>query len=305
MPTITELDPDASIKISVVIPIGNLPLHKKNVLNLVSTAREINAEIILVFDGTSKEEIHELEEIIVDSRNDIVVTSSTCNNPGGSRNLGKVKATGKWITFWDCDDNPNAMEVRSMIYEANRLNCEVAIGRFNLVYVDEDTNELSRELSRELNSSNCQFIVGLTPGIWRFAFRNSTAKGVDFPELRMGEDQVFIARFFSRDREVHLSNRVSYNYLVGRKSQLNRDLTSINDKIESAKMLSKEFKAYGNYFPKLKFTMLTKMYLSIFKLQEFPIKVRLENIGNAIKYILSNPNLFYGLVTVLLREKAE
>jgi len=305
MPTTSELDSNTSVKISVVIPIGNLTLHKENVLNLVNAAREINAEIILVFDGASNEEIQEIEKVIVNQKNDIVITSTDCNNPGGSRNLGKVKTTGKWITFWDCDDIPNAIEVKSMIHEANNLNCDVAIGRFNFVYVDEDVNEISRQLSRELSSSNWQFIVGLTPGIWRFAFRNSFVKDVDFPDLRMGEDQVFIARFFSKDLQVHVSNRISYNYLVGSDSQLTRDLNSMNDKIDSAKMLSTEFKINGEDFSKLKFTMLTKMYLSIFKLHEFPITVRLENLRQAIKCSLSNPKLFYGLVAVLFREKAD
>jgi hypothetical protein len=79
----------------------------------------------------------------------------------------------------------------------------------------------------------------------------------------------------------------------------------MNDKIDSAKMLSTEFKINGEDFSKLKFTMLTKMYLSIFKLHEFPITVRLENLRQAIKCSLSNPKLFYGLVAVLFREKAD
>ncbi len=305
MSTTTELDSDTPVKISVVIPINNLTLHKINVINLVSAAREINAEIILIFDGASKEEIHEIEEIIVDSRQDIVIASTNCSNPGGSRNLGKVKTTGKWITFWDCDDTPNALEVRSMVNEAESFNCEVAIGRFNFVYLDENAHEVSRELSRELNISNWQFTVGLTPGIWRFAFRNAITKEFDFPELRMGEDQVFIARLFSSDREVYLSQRVCYNYLVGRKSQLTRDQNSLKDKIQSVKMLSKDYQAHNQRFLKLKFTMLVKMYLSILKTNEFPIMVRLESVRKALQCILSNPKLFYGLAIVFLREKAE
>jgi len=300
----TGLVPDNYIKISVVIPIANLPLHRQNVLDLILTASEIDAEIILVFDGATQDEILEMQGMIVDRKKDIIIISTTCNNPGGSRNLGKANATGKWITFWDCDDSPNAKEVRSMIIEADSLKCEAAIGRFNTIFLHEDMKKVSSKLSRELTTSNWQFAVGLTPGIWRFAFITSIAKNFEFPELRMGEDQVFIGKFFSKDRQVHLSKRVSYNYMVGRNSQLTRDSTTVNDKILSAEMLSQEFDSSSEYFYKLKFTMLTKMYLSIFKLHELPIRLRIRKLIQALNCMLSNPNLFFRLAAYLCREKA-
>jgi len=120
----------------------------------------------------------------------------------------------------------------------------------------------------------------------------------------MGEDQVFIGKFFSKDRQVHLSKRVSYNYMVGRNSQLTRDSTTVNDKILSAEMLSQEFDSSSEYFYKLKFTMLTKMYLSIFKLHELPIRLRIRKLIQALNCMLSNPNLFFRLAAYLCREKA-
>jgi glycosyltransferase involved in cell wall biosynthesis len=291
------------LKISVVIPVGNLSLYKKNLLDLIDAAGEINAETILVFDGASTEDIHDFRQNIAKKANELIITSVACRNPGGARNAGKALSTGDWITFWDCDDIPNPTKVFSLIREANDLKKDVAIGRFNYIYVDDGSKELSRKTSSKLSQRDWQFVVGLTPGIWRFAFRNSLAKDADFPETRMGEDQVFISRFFNGRAKVYLSNDIVYNYLVGRNSQLTKELTSISEKVNSANILTREINQKIHKLSELEFTLLIKMYLSIFKFNKFPPKVRLENLKLAIQCAASNPKYFYSLILIILREK--
>ena len=303
MPNDSDLKSKIPVKISVVVPIGDLKLYKKNVLNLVVAAKSINAETILVFDGASQNEINQIKEIIEIEHKDVILASVNCNNPGGSRNVGKALATGDWITFWDCDDVPNALEIQSIIKEADYLEQDVVVGRFEFVYLDDDSNEVFRKESKKLLKSDWEFIVGLTPGIWRFGFRNSIAKSIDFPELRMGEDQVFIARLLSKKALVFLSNKIAYNYLVGSNTQLTSNLNVINDKVIAAKLLAENFKENDNDFLKLKFTMLIKMHLSIFKLDKFPFTVRIEHLLAALKIVFLNKPEAFRLVLLIFKEK--
>jgi glycosyltransferase involved in cell wall biosynthesis len=272
-------------------------------LDLIDAARKINAETILVFDGASTEDIYDFQQIIANKVYELIITSVTCRNPGGARNAGKALSTGDWITFWDCDDIPNPTKILSLIREANDLEMDVAIGRFNYIYVDEGCKELSRKKSSKLSQSDWQFVVGLTPGIWRFAFRNSLSKEADFPETRMGEDQVFISRILNGRVKVYVSNDVVYNYLVGRNSQLTKELTSISEKVNSANILTREINQKNVKLSRFEFTILTKMYLSIFKFNKFPQEVRLKNLNLAIKCAVSNPKYFYSLILIILREK--
>jgi len=291
------------LKISVVIPIGNLSLYRENLLDLIDAAREINAETILVFDGATTENVQEFRQNIANEANKLIITSVACRNPGGARNAGKALSTGDWITFWDCDDIPNPTKVLSLIREAHDLEKDVAIGRFNYIFVDDDSKELSRKTSSKLSQNNWQFVVGLTPGIWRFAFRNSLAKDADFPETRMGEDQVFLSRFLKDRVKVYVSNDIVYNYLVGRNSQLTKELASITEKVNSANILAREINQNTDKLSEFEFTLLIKMYLSIFKFNKFSQKVRLENLNLAIKCATANPKYFYSIILIILREK--
>ena len=303
MPNDSDFKSKIPMKISVVVPIGDLKLYKKNVLNLVVAAKSINAETILVFDGASQKEIDQIKEIIEIEHKDVILLSVSCNNPGGSRNAGKALATGDWITFWDCDDVPNALEIQSIIKEADDLEQDVVVGRFEAVYLDDDSNEVFRKESKKLLKSDWEFIVGLTPGIWRFGFRSSIAKCIDFPELRMGEDQVFIARLLSKKVLVFLSDKIAYNYLVGRDSQLTSNLNVINDKVIAAELLAKIFTEKNDEFTELKFTMLIKMHLSIFKLDKFPFTLRIEHLLKALKIVFLHQPEAFRLVVLIFKEK--
>ena len=305
MPNNSELRSNKPVKISVVIPVGDLKLYKDNILNLIVAAESINAETILVFDGALPSEINKIEEFIEIKHKDVIIVSVSCHNPGGARNAGKVLATGDWITFWDCDDIPNALEIHSLIQEANDLNHDVSVGRFEAVYLDDDLNEVYRKESRKLLRSNWEFIVGLTPGIWRFGFRTSLAKTIDFAELRMGEDQVFIARLLSKKIQVYLSNKVTYSYFVGRGSQLTSNVTAIHDKVFAVDLLIQEFVKKNDDFRDLKFTMLIKMHLSIFKLRKFPIVLRITNLLQALKLVFLHQPQFFRLVVVTFKEKVK
>ena len=297
MPNDSDLKSKIPVKISVVIPIGDLKLYKKNVLNLVVAAKSINAETILVFDGASQNEIDQIKEIIEIEHKDVILLSVSC------KNAGKAIATGDWITFWDCDDVPNALEIQSIIKEADDLEQDVVVGRFEAVYLDDDSNEIFRKKSKKLLKSDWEFIVGLTPGIWRFGFRSSIAKCIDFPELRMGEDQVFIAKLLSKKVLVFLSDKIAYNYLVGRDSQLTSNLNVINDKVIAAELLAKIFTEKNDEFTELKFTMLIKMHLSIFKLDKFPFTLRIEHLLKALKIVFLHQPEAFRLVLLIFKEK--
>jgi glycosyltransferase involved in cell wall biosynthesis len=303
MPNDSDLQSKIPVKISVVVPIADLKLYKKNVLNLVAAAKSINAETILVFDGASQNEIDQIKEIIEIEHKDVILVSVSCHNPGGSRNAGKALATGDWITFWDCDDVPNALEIQSIIKEADDLEQDVVVGRFEAVYLDDDINEVFRKESKKLLKPDWEFVVGLTPGIWRFGFRSSFVKYIDFPELRMGEDQVFIARVLSKKALIFLSNKIAYNYLIGRDSQLTSNINVINDKVIAAELLAENFKETNDDFTELKFTMLIKMHLSIFKLDKFPFTIRIQHLLQVLKiFFLHQPETFR-LVLFLFKEK--
>lgn len=291
--------------ISVVIPVANFTLHRNNITEIISMARSIEAEVILVLDCASSAENIKAQKIFVREGNDLQIISVDCSNPGGSRNAGKEKASGDWITFWDCDDQPEAGEVKNLIQEATELNLDVALGRFNFLNTDSKNNEISRKKSRRLLFADWQIIVGLNPGIWRFVFRKSRIEGIDFPDLLMGEDQVFLARFFSQDIGVHLSTRTIYNYRIGQGSQLTKNSEALKDKSIAVNILRSEFENDRANFSEFKLSLLLKMSLSICIDKAFQPMVRAKSFLLVLKCCILNPSAALKIIVRMINANLE
>jgi hypothetical protein len=75
---------------------------------------------------------------------------------------------------------------------------EVCIGRFQI----RDLRTLSVKVRRNASS---RFDVAMEPGLWRMVIKTDIASETRFPPLRMGEDQVFLARLNLGKRRIYKS----------------------------------------------------------------------------------------------------
>lgn len=92
------------VLLSVVIPAYNAGQYlMRCLLSILDQVKEEEVEVVCVNDGSTDNTASVLEELKVDYRNLVVVNQ---NNAGVSaaRNLGIMKAAGKYLTFVDADD---------------------------------------------------------------------------------------------------------------------------------------------------------------------------------------------------------
>ncbi len=263
------------ISLSVVVPIGPMAGKLGNLLSWIDTIQDYPAQVILVVDekgdGTHAELIQELERRKI--KRSVLVLNAVCDGPGSARNFGTREATGKWIAYWDSDDKPNVKETFNAIQESKK-DVDAIVCRF------EKLNSNGRVKVPILSSLQ----IGLNPGIWRFIFKRETLIEVEFPNLRLAEDQVFLirSRVFSKNLKFH--NAVSYQYIQGGTSQLTKDKSNLPDLLEALDLLSdldstKTFRARKekNY-----------LHMMILRLSLTSLK---NNSMKTTQYMLKNPDV--------------
>ncbi len=196
--------------ISIILPTNHLDLDLDKIATWAMDLDAMEWEIILVVDEGKQDFSPELARLSrIERTIELDIVRGSFGNPGGARNAGITRAKGNWVVFWDSDDLPNPQATRRMVDRAEHMEADIAIGSFLV------NSKLHLTPKRKLNkTTNLKLIKHLTsnPGLWRFCIKAELIREVQFPELRMGEDQVFISLIDFSSRKILLSDEVVYNY---------------------------------------------------------------------------------------------
>ncbi len=204
-------------ELTAIIPVAKMAGKLFNLELLLRRCHSLGIEVVIVHDEQDLDTGVDLERIVKSVNSDLVsVITKTVYSPGKARNLGISRATGDWICFWDSDDNPVPENFLSMLRQAESQTTEIAVGKFRR------TNGDKVELY-----GNSETDVGRMPGIWRFAFKRESIQSLTFPEYRMGEDQVFLAKIDMPDGIVFRYEEIVYEYVCGNIGQLTTNKKAI------------------------------------------------------------------------------
>jgi glycosyltransferase involved in cell wall biosynthesis len=213
--------------LSVIVPITRMANRLGTLKKWIQDCQYQNLEIILVHDKRDDETGIELVSIIEENPNlHLSIIEGKFGAPGIARNAGLIKATGKWIVFWDCDDQPNLENVCKILQEEeirkdNRV--EVVIGQFS-------TSRNNIYINKTLRIRDITLMdVALNPGLWRMVFRRNTIKNFRFTDSKMAEDQNFISMIDLPKLRYKFVDIHFYTYHLGVQNQLTSKSEAIND----------------------------------------------------------------------------
>ena len=290
--------------LSIVIPTINYAINRANIEYLFSSAQSIDAEVILVLDSCSDNDFEEVSRIAEFENGWLKVVQTNSQNPGGARNIGLQNCTSPWITFWDSDDKPYPHELMAMIQIAEKNGCDVAIGRY-VEKVERNPIQNSEKAisSQLLNEKNWQVEVGLSPGIWRFAFRFRVVENTTFPELRMGEDQVFIQRVFKNDILVYLSEKIVYEYRIGSSHQLTANKLNLEELLVATDISLNEYSNVDKKFREIAKIMIIKKCLTLLFRYRGALRQKLRYSNQILLLSLRDFLVTYKFLICVLKSK--
>jgi glycosyltransferase involved in cell wall biosynthesis len=222
--------------LSVIVPIGGFPNGSNQIRAWLDQSIGPEIEVILVNDSANQSTANEISEIVRDAPNvEIKVINSAARNPGGARNLGLINAAGKWVCFWDSDDVGMIEESIIAINQAQQESSDLIIGRYVIVDVDKDRHAIKEidSAAPDLND------VYMNPGLWRFIMRLDNIATERFPDLRMGEDQVFAFTILQKARKIHFTGDLLYKYHRYPSLQLTKSKSAMDDLYSSLNLTTK------------------------------------------------------------------
>lgn len=220
--------------ISVVIPVFNEEKYINRCVNSVVNQTYENIELVLVDGGSTdgspsivdkwgedwnKCRIDAMRAMnkSIDSVNPVRVFHTENNGVSASRNYGKARSHGEYITFVDGDDwlEPNAVEnmYQAMISENTDMISMKFISRYG-----ENNEENNAEIKSGLNNIMAAHFLSnnLLDGdmhCWGRLYKKDLLKDIWFEEgLTIGEDMLFMIEYVRKCRQVTLLDYEGYNY---------------------------------------------------------------------------------------------
>ena len=254
--------------ISVIVPISKMHGKLRALEEWLQVIDKTVFQVILIHDVQDHETGPELEEMLTRVKNiEPHFTSGHFGSPGAARNEGFQYAKGKWIAFWDSDDQPDCLEFQKMVEEADRQNCKIAIGGFSKTNDRTGFKDSTSIPSLDINGSNLAF----EPGIWRWAFLANNISTNRFPHLRMGEDQVFLSELDFLGSKVYLHKNSVYSYSLNRSGQLTSNNSVLPDLISAMKIELENIEASKKPMSTFLISLLLKQSMTALK----SIKIKL------------------------------
>jgi glycosyltransferase involved in cell wall biosynthesis len=212
--------------ISAIVPIAGFPNSTDQIESWIRNSDLSHFEVILVIDSEddkTHDETQRIAQVLRDLAT-VKVLTSKARNPGGTRNSGLSSASGNWIVFWDCDDTPNPSQFLEMIKQAIEVEADIAIGE----YANQSgVNKLVKTCD-VTTRENILETIALNPGIWRFAFKSELAKSFNFLEMKMAEDQIYLASIFETKPDLYIFKEHVYTYWRYQSNQLTTSNSALN-----------------------------------------------------------------------------
>jgi glycosyltransferase involved in cell wall biosynthesis len=210
-----------SYLLSIVIPVTNLADDLDQLRSSLSSALEFNeVQVVLVHDKRDEKTTEQLGQIVQQYiHSNLVFLEGVFGNPGAARNAGMKISKGEWIAFWDAGDLGEAV---SLLHDL-KMNSDsklVIIGQF-------EKFEILKSKVIMLSETKSLLDLPGNPGLWRMAFRNNHL--LAFPEISMGEDQVFLARNLPHESSIYFSDSIYYTYRSGRPAQLTKNKSKLSE----------------------------------------------------------------------------
>ena len=213
-----------------IVPVGNLERDLTNLLKIKEQAVENNVSLIFVIDDQNPNSLLKARKDLCRRDSSLVkVLSFNGRNPGGARNIGLKEVSSEWVHFCDSDDEPNFREILRIIVGQSSSTVDAFVCNYR---IETNKESLRTVISRTSNL----FDVAINPGLWRWVIRSNSASGIEFPDSRLGEDQVFLARFLGKGPKICvLGKSCIYIYCLKNPNSLSRelDLISLEKSIEA------------------------------------------------------------------------
>lgn len=227
---ILAMNDDNAPSLTCVIPVSKMSNQLSYLSQTLTQCFANKVYVILIHDiqdSTTGEQIVALHGFKQLSKAGMIrYLEGSFKGPGPSRNVGLSAVNTEWVAFWDADDSPVVEKVLQLVSSAEKADALSAFGNFEEIDFNSGV-KLHANINQK--NSNVAFAVGMNPGLWRWVFRTNYIREHRFPNILMGEDQLFLIEISPFSHNIYADQNIVYKYSKNRVGQLTSSRVAINE----------------------------------------------------------------------------
>lgn len=215
---------DSDALVTIVVPIYNGEPYIKHCVEQIQAQTYKNLEVIFVNDGSTDNTIEVAEKAIRDDNRFILINKEN-GGTSTTRNKGIDNAHGKYIAFFDCDDEYDPDMIFILVSEMEKRNADmVSCGYYFKVQAGEQTyleeKSYPDRYFPDFNSMKDEYVAiwdsDMFYNIWNKLYRMEVIEkyGIRYREGHVyTEDRVFNRAFISKCRGIVMIDKCLYYYI--------------------------------------------------------------------------------------------
>ena len=264
--------------LTVVTPISGALIDFSKMQTTLKAAYGLPIKFRYIIDTPSEQRAEEIKSLLLASQfNQPEFLNVDVSAPGVARNFGLSGLQTDWTTFWDADDAPDVIEFLKMVDSADKSGFEVCLGNYG-VFEDQTSKFVYKsntpKIFPELGKS-----LGLNPGLWRFGFKSSLIDSRQFCELKMAEDQLFLAELNLQILPIYVFDGIVYNYYTGDKRHLTKNKKALKQLPKASSNLLERLDQFPELIGDFTVIMLSRQILTSIKKAPFTSKLKAIALG--------------------------
>lgn len=237
------------VKLSIIMPVFNASKFLNKSLKSILNQTFNDYELICVNDGSTDNSLKILESFAED-HDFLRVFSITNSGSGKARNYGMKEAKGEYLAFLDADDiflDSHALE--RMIASAVKNDADMVganLKRIKQDYTLEEDYDFENTLFAYFDKDDVikASEYGIPWAFYKNIYKKSfvTENNISFPDLKRGQDPVFLANVLTRIERIYTVAVDLYGYNHSVSGGVNVKLNSYDKKRDYIQHFADTFK---------------------------------------------------------------
>ena len=173
--------------ISIVIPYYKKKKYIGQTINSIIKQSYKNFELILIYDDPDKSDLNYIEKILKNIKRKKIIINNINKGAGISRNLGILKAKGKYISFIDGDDIWKKDKLKNQLLFMLDNKIEFCFTSYSII---NKKNTIIKFIKAKKNIDYKDLIKSCDIGLSTVMLKTRLLKKIKFTKIKTKEDYI-------------------------------------------------------------------------------------------------------------------